>query len=90
MTVTRRHKVNPLKIMCILLYGEHEFVRWEGSTTTIMNGPMARHVRVPNSRLREYLRWLEAAGYITELDMTYGSSTFQVVPPPALERANGN
>ena len=50
----------------------------------LRNGPMARFVRVPNSRLREYLQWLEDWNYIEELDFSYGKSTFKVVPPPNL------
>ena len=79
-----RHKFNPFKIMCVLLYGDHPFIRWDQDRVVLGNGSMARLFKVPNSRMREYLEWLEKMGYITELEFSYGKSEFRIVIPPQL------
>jgi len=78
---TRRHRQLPFKVMCLLLYGDCDFITWDGTRVEVINGPLARTLRVPNSRLREYLEYLQVWDYIEELDFSYGRSTFRVCPP---------
>ena len=79
----RRHRLNPFKLLCLVLYGDYDFVSWaaEGQVE-LRNGPMARLMRVPNSRLKEYLEWLSHWNYIESLETDeYGVSRFQVNVP---------
>ena len=86
MATVRKHRLNPFKVLCLLLYGDYDFVRWtDTGHIEIDNGPFARHLRVPNHRLKEYLEWLAHWDYILELDTdNYGVSTFKVVIPEKL------
>jgi len=86
MATVRKHRLNPFKVLCVLLYGECSFVTWtELGIVEVRNGPFARLLRVPNYRLKEYLEWLAHWSYITELDTdTYGISTFRISIPENL------
>lgn len=83
--VVRRHRLNPFKVLCLVLYGNYEFLLvGQDGLISIENSPFARILRVPNCRLREYLEWLAHWGYIRDLDTdTYGISKFRVTPPVA-------
>lgn len=84
MTTIRRHKLNPFKVMMVLLYESHDYIRWSDSRVTVLNGPLARRLKVPNSRLREYFEWLAHWEYISDLEFSYGKSQFQIQMPPQL------
>lgn len=85
MTNIRRHKLNPFKVMMVLLYESHDYIRWSDKRVTVRNGPLARRLKVPNSRLREYFEWLAHWNYIEGLTFVYGKSSFEIVIPPQLE-----
>ena len=84
MSNIRRHKLNPFKVMMVLLYEEHPYISWDGQVVTVKNGPLARRLKVPNSRLREYFEWLHHWKYIDSLSFVYGQSSFSIVLPPQL------
>jgi hypothetical protein len=64
------------------MWGRYQFMEWMGDTVDIQLGPFSRHLRVPLGRLREYLVWLEAQGYIRDLDVSRrGLATLAVNVP---------
>jgi len=83
----RRDRLNPYRIMCLLLYSDHDCVTWHNKEgrVTVQAGPFARILRVPSSRLREYLSWLEQYGFIDELSFKYGESSFKIRMPDNLK-----
>lgn len=70
--------------MMVLLYEQHPYINWSDKRVVVRNGPLARRLKVPNSRLREYFEWLAHWKYIDKLKFEYGKSTFEVVMPPQL------
>jgi ribonuclease HI len=79
----QRTKTNPFRILVYALTAQQNWVsRYQtGSQTqvTIQHTPIRVALRLSASRFRTYLEWLEAAGYIRELRMETGRSSF-VVP----------
>lgn len=84
---TRKHRLNPFKVLCLLLYGEFDFMTYQDGATHVEVGPFARHIRVKNDRFKEYLQWLETYGYITDLELGYGVAQFRISPPKHLREA---
>jgi hypothetical protein len=78
----RRHKLNPFKVMMVLLYEDHPYISWDNTQVLVKNGPMARRLKVPNSRLREYFEWLDHWKYIHDLSFSHGKSQFKITKPP--------
>jgi len=79
----RRHRLNPFKILVLLLYGDHSFVLWadDGQTATLYIPDFARFLRVPGDRFREYLVWLQDGGYLSMLNSARGFATVRLTPP---------
>jgi len=79
----RKHRLNPSKVMLLLLYGNYQFVHSgeEPGKVLVEIGPFARLIRVPNSRLKEYLEWLNHWSYISNLEFSYGKASFEITPP---------
>lgn len=84
MTSLPKHRLNPFKVLCLLLYGTYDFVSWNGLEAEIQVGPFARHIRVKNDRFKEYLQWLETYGYVLDLKLGYGVARLRVLPPERL------
>ena len=83
----RRDRLNPYKILCILLYAQSRpDIVWQDDVVLLKTGPFARSLRVPSSRLREYLRWLEQCGFISDLQLEYGRAIFAVTASENMKR----
>ena len=82
----RRDRLNPYKILCILLYQARPDVVWQEDIVLIKTGPFARSLRVPSSRLREYLSWLEEYGFISDLQLKYGRAIFAIRASDTMHR----
>lgn len=83
MTKLPTKKLHPFKIVCLLLYGSHSTVTWEGGGYLEMKlGPWAKMLGVPNDKLRVYLEDLQRMRYIAGLTFSYGRANFRLLPPP--------
>lgn len=81
----RRNRLNPFKVLCHLLYSDLDYLEWNGLSCRLPTGKFARFLRVPNSRLREYLAWLEHWGYLADVDASErGYVSLRVSVPPRL------
>lgn len=89
----RKHRLNPNKVMVLLLYGSYGCVTSASGRVGHLKmkiGEFARLIRVPNSRLREYLEWLNHWEFITDLQLSHGEAVFQVTPPALfMEESDG-
>jgi hypothetical protein len=72
-----------------MIWGRYSYVEWMGNTIEVEIGPMARLLRVPNSRLKEYLQWLETNGYIESLIFTRGRASMDINLPDRLTLTDG-
>jgi hypothetical protein len=78
-----RHRLNPFKVLVLLLYGDYSWLRrGPDGTVSFRNSDMCRILRVSSSRFREYLTWLHTGRYISEFSMTpMGRSTLRLRAP---------
>jgi hypothetical protein len=62
-----RHRLNPYKVLAILLYSRvAPVIRLGGEGQVVVRiGPLARLLHVPNARLHEYIKWLEKHNFLT-------------------------
>jgi len=66
----------------MLLYGEYAFVSVIGAGQRQLHiGPMARLLRIPNSRVRDYLEFLKARDLLIDLAFTRGLATLTLKFP---------
>jgi len=83
---TRKTRLNPMKLQCLLLYGSYSFVEYHGQgRLSFPIGQFARLLRVKNSHLKEYLEWLEERQLIESLEFSsapYASASCTVRCPP--------
>lgn len=78
----RRHRQNPMKVLVILLYARHTWITNQGGgRVKVSLAPLSRLLRVPSSRLREYLEWLEQLGYLEELRIARTTATVTIRRP---------
>lgn len=78
-----RTKLQPYRLLTCILYGDYSFVEWKSSTRVkIRNGAFSRMLRVSNSKVREYLRYLQDLGYFSDLNTDHGWAEFTVRFPP--------
>lgn len=81
----RKNRLNPFKVLCTLLYSDLEYIHWDKLTCRVPVGKLARQLRVPNSRLKEYFAWLEHWRYLRDVDTSErGFVTLTVNVPPRL------
>jgi hypothetical protein len=79
-----RHRLNPYKVLAILLYSRvAPVIRLGGEGQVVVRiGPLARLLHVPNARLHEYIKWLEKHNFLTVTsDLAPGELALQVNPP---------
>lgn len=67
---SRQHRLNPSKLLVLLLYGTYPYLDVEEVSPiykrlTLNIGKFARLMRVKNIHIVEYLEWLESMGYLT-------------------------
>lgn len=75
-------KPTALKIHTLLLYGFFEYLEVSDDGLVHLSiGPFARHLRIRNDRLREYLNWLERWKYIRDKTDYRGYATFYINKP---------
>lgn len=74
-------KLKPYQALVLLIFGIYDWVERDGAKHTVQLGPFSRHIRVPNYRLIQYLRWLEDMGFISEFEHTYGKAEFLLSVP---------
>lgn len=77
----RHRRLNPFKLLCVILFAETDFITWNSRAVSVRLGPLSRITGYPNYRTREYLLWLEFNQYISDLELKYGSATFTVNLP---------
>ena len=81
----KKKRLNPYKLLTILLYGDHEFIDWSQGPpeqVVILTGPMSRLLGVQPDALREYLEYLEHFGYLHGYERMRGKARFSVRVPP--------
>jgi hypothetical protein len=78
------NKINPYKILVLLLYGTYDFVKWDCDLCTGRTNQLARLIRKPTHRVRDYLRWLADRGYIQDLQLDWGKFKFKQPTPKNL------
>ena len=76
-----KHRLNPSKVMLALLYGSYSSIQNDGGLISMDIGPFARLLRVPNSRLKEYLTWLEKWEYLSNLKLNQTTAKFCIKQP---------
>lgn len=78
----RKRRLNPYKVLCLVIYGNYEFITWNGiDKVELRLGPLARLIQIQNYRLKDYLYWLQDFGYIEDLKYDYGKAWFRVIVP---------
>lgn len=70
MAQSRKKRLNPSKLLVLLLYGTYPYLDVEtlgpgSKRLTLDIGRFARLMRVKNAHIGEYLQWLEEMGYLT-------------------------
>lgn len=82
-----KRRLNPNKILVLLLYGDYAFVERKGNgRVRIRTGALARFVRVPNARLKEYILWLESpCGLVRDVEIYHGYIELTVKYPRLFE-----
>lgn len=79
-----RSNVIPYKIMVGLLYQEFNWATWEGEKVVYCRlAPMGISFRIPSTRLRDYLVWLNEVGYFEDLVLAHGWARITLRTPPA-------
>lgn len=63
--MSNKNPVVPFKIMCILLYGTHSWLRREGTTVYVRSGPLNRVLKNRKQDIWGMLDWLQGIGLIT-------------------------
>lgn len=81
MSEPRKHRLNPFKVLTLCLYGRQSFITREDNKVSIKKSPLCRVLRIPSFRLVDYLNWLAMFGYITDLELKYGTAEFKVAKP---------
>lgn len=75
-------RLHPFRVLALLLYGEQEYIINRGNCMVEARvGPMARALRVPNYRLKEYVDWLQKADYVSDITHSNGSFTVKLKKP---------
>lgn len=80
----RQLKLNPFKVLCLILYGSYDFIVWEEDYAEISIGPFARLLQVKNDRLKEYLQWLHSFEYLNEVHFVRGTAFIRLRIPERL------
>ncbi len=65
----------------MLLYGTYKCVERNGTAGMLRTGEMAQLLRVPNSRVKEFMEFLLERGFLSELIITHGYMSFVLVSP---------
>lgn len=87
-----RHRLNPYKILILLLYADVSPITHLGFTPeggvrlAIGTGGFARLLRVSTGRLHEYFQWLEGCGYLTVESRIRGELVATVHRPNIYDR----
>jgi hypothetical protein len=85
MTRLPRSKTNPFRVLCLALFGRHDWIsRYNNGHevhVSLQLGPLGRALRIPSERLRDYLEWLHERGYARELDLQRGRARLIVRIP---------
>jgi hypothetical protein len=69
-------------MLILLLYGSYGFAEWrDDHECSVIQGGMARHFRISNSRVWEYFEWAQECGYITDLHHEGRRIVFKMPPP---------
>lgn len=80
-----RTKTNPFRILTYSLYGKQEWIsRFQTGLDTDISlklGPARRALGIQSERFREHLSWLEARGYLRDLELGRGWAFFTVRNP---------
>lgn len=76
-------RLHPYKILALLLYGDYEFVTWDGPVATIKLGALSRLLRVSAERMKEHLGWLTERGYFVASSFQPGVAFVEVRMPPS-------
>lgn len=77
-----RAKLQPFRLLMLLLWGEHSFADWAGDTVCVRPTGLSRVFRVSHGRLYGYLEWLQEKGYVRGLSRdTKKQFCFTVVRP---------
>lgn len=75
-------KMHPFRILVMVLYSNADWVtNDEYGRVTVQTSPLARVIRVTNTKLRDYFIWLEEVGYLKNLVLSYGTIQFSIQPP---------
>lgn len=83
----KRANTIPYKILVGLLYQEFNWANWEGEKVVYCRtAPMALSFKVPSTRLRSYLIWLNEVGYFEDLVLSHGWARITLRTPPARNR----
>lgn len=77
-------RLHPYKILALLLYGDYEWVVWDGPQATIKLGGLSRLLRIQSERLREHLSWLAERGYLASCTFDSGMASVEVRMPPRI------
>jgi hypothetical protein len=90
MSNTRKNRLNPSKLLVLLLYGTYPYLdveSTEGSSKrlTMHVGKFAKLMRVRNAHIIEYLGWLEQMNFITIVNQDRYTITI-VLDTPTLFR----
>ena len=84
MTKLPSNKINPYKILVLLLYHDYSWAIWDCDRCTIQTPKLARLLGKSSYRIREYIKWLQEKGYIYDLSLNIGTLSFTVTEPPNL------
>lgn len=92
--MTRQHRLNPSKLLVLLLYGSYPYLETDSQPdsdvkrVTLKIGGFAKLMRVRNAHIVEYLDWLEQMGFLTVTKRTKRTATV-IIEEPLLFRSDG-
>lgn len=80
-----KRRTIPYKILFYLLYGSQDFIlRKENREIVLSTGPLARALRISNSRLYGALDYLQALGIISQLDKLKKGTVSLIIEEPLI------
>lgn len=81
-TPTTKERLHPYRVLTIMLYGELDcLTRLGKGRVRVRIGPLARILRVPNHRLKDYISWLGDRGLVSEVDHEFGYASVTIPAP---------
>lgn len=86
MSESRRQRLNPSKLLVLLLYGTYDYlevvsVDAESKKLTLHIGKFARLLRVKKAHIGEYLEWLDQMNFLTLVNINTKKATVIIDVP---------